>query len=115
SEFNKLYLLEHYPRLNPGRIVVLHPWVNLTYFHPPDARSEHHRLRIISVGRLVEKKGHHHLIEACHLLRRSGVDFECLILGSGPLRSELEDMIARYGLSDRVQIIGGGGRGGGGG
>jgi glycosyltransferase involved in cell wall biosynthesis len=107
SEFNKVYLLKRYPHLNPDDIVVLHPWVDLAYFQPPDVRSDSARLRIISVGRLVEKKGHHHLIEACHLLRQSGVDFECHILGSGPLRSELANMIARYGLSDRVQIIGG--------
>jgi glycosyltransferase involved in cell wall biosynthesis len=61
----------------------------------------------MSVGRLVEKKGHHYLVEACHLLQKEGVDFECRILGDGPLKSELEAMITRYNLAQHVHLLGG--------
>jgi glycosyltransferase involved in cell wall biosynthesis len=55
----------------------------------------------------VEKKGHRYLIEACHLLQRQGVDFTCEIIGSGPLRAELETLITSYHLTDRVRLVGG--------
>lgn len=107
SEFNKAYLLERHPHLKPDKIFVLHPWVNLAKFQPPETRPEHPRLRIMSVGRLVEKKGHAYVIEACRLLQESGLDFECHILGDGPLLSELQALVTRYNLTERVHLLGG--------
>lgn len=107
SEFNRVYLLKHYPELNPDKIFAHHPWIDLSQFRLTGTRTDHPRLRIMSVGRLVEKKGHHYLIEACHLLQKEGVDFECRILGDGPLKSELEEMITRYNLTQQVYLLGG--------
>lgn len=106
SEFNKSYLLRHCPRLPPDSIVVLHPWVDLSNFQPPAQRPERAPLRILSVGRMVEKKGHRYLIEACRLLRDGGADVECQIVGDGPLMPELRALVERYGLSERVQLPG---------
>jgi glycosyltransferase involved in cell wall biosynthesis len=64
-------------------------------------------LQILSVGRLVEKKGQIDLIDAVSLLREKGVAFECRIVGEGPLRSELEARIAQSGLQDSVHLMGG--------
>jgi colanic acid/amylovoran biosynthesis glycosyltransferase len=47
-------------------------------------------LRILSVGRLVPKKGHRIQLEACAALKRAGVEFEARIVGDGPLRRQLE-------------------------
>ncbi len=46
--------------------------------------------RILSVGRLIEFKGFHHLLAACGALRRRGLEFECEIVGEGPWRPQLE-------------------------
>jgi colanic acid/amylovoran biosynthesis glycosyltransferase len=61
---------------------------------------------IVAVGRLVEKKGFADLIEACSLLRESGHEFRCDIIGSGPLRDDLQARIEHHELSDRVQLLG---------
>lgn len=61
---------------------------------------------ILSVGRLVRKKGMETLIEVCALLRDHGAEFECRIVGNGPLRSELEKQIARLRLAGRVTLMG---------
>ena len=106
SEFNKAHLVRHNPTLVADRIHVLHPWVDLSCFKAPEARTEHLRLRILSVGRLVEKKGHHVLVEACGLLQQAGLDFECHILGDGPMQPELEARIGQRGLTDRVHLLG---------
>lgn len=62
--------------------------------------------RIASVGRLVEKKGFHLLIDACKLLADRGLDFTCVIAGDGPLEKELRRQVADLGLENRVEVTG---------
>jgi colanic acid/amylovoran biosynthesis glycosyltransferase len=107
SEFNKSYLLDTCPALDPEKVYVLHPWVDLSRFRPSTTCPAHDMLHILSVGRLVEKKGHKYLIEACHILNEKSIDFECRIIGDGPLRTELETEIERYNLKEQVHLLGG--------
>ncbi len=62
--------------------------------------------RILSSGRLVEKKGFRDLIQACRLLAGEGLAFECVIAGTGPLYGALTEQIRQAGLSDRVRLTG---------
>ncbi len=61
---------------------------------------------IVSVGRLVEKKGFADLISACAVLREEGTTFECDIAGDGPLEPELRQRIGDAGLQDCVRLLG---------
>ncbi|GAB4111404.1 MAG: glycosyltransferase family 4 protein [Roseiflexaceae bacterium] len=61
---------------------------------------------ILSVGRLVEKKGFGDLIEACSILADHGLSFTCRIVGSGPLEGVLREQIKRLGLDRVVELIG---------
>ncbi|MFN2507230.1 MAG: glycosyltransferase family 4 protein [Chthoniobacterales bacterium] len=61
---------------------------------------------LISVGRLIEKKGISDLIAACDVLKRGGRKFRCEIIGEGPLEAALARQIANGQLQDRVQLIG---------
>ena len=63
-------------------------------------------VRLLSVGRLIEKKGFVFLVEACRILRSSGLDFACKIVGEGPERRRLEELIRAYELSDQVRLTG---------
>jgi glycosyltransferase involved in cell wall biosynthesis len=63
-------------------------------------------MRLLSVGRLIEKKGFAFLVEACHLLRSSGFHFICEIVGEGPELGRLEELIHTYQLSDNVRLTG---------
>ena len=62
--------------------------------------------RILSVGRSVEKKGFADLIAACGLLRGRGVEFECAIVGGGPLERELQAQIDAAQLGEVVKLLG---------
>jgi len=62
--------------------------------------------RIISVGRLVAFKGFENLIDACGELARRGLDFNCEIIGAGPLRDDLQATIDALMLSPRVKLLG---------
>ncbi len=61
---------------------------------------------ILSVGRLVVKKGMADLISACRMLRARGVRFRCIIVGEGPLRAELDSQIREFGLESLVTLAG---------
>ena len=53
---------------------------------------------IVAVGRLVEKKGFRHLIDALAMLE----DARLVVVGDGPLREDLEERVRAHGLTDRV-------------
>ena len=55
-------------------------------------------LRIVSVGRLIEFKGFPVLLDAVAELNRRGVSTEVRIIGEGPVRGELEQLISANGL-----------------
>jgi len=63
-------------------------------------------LRILSVGRLREKKGFPTLLAACQLLHQSGYKFRCDIVGYGPDKEILQALIERYQLTGCVYLLG---------
>jgi colanic acid/amylovoran biosynthesis glycosyltransferase len=61
---------------------------------------------VLAVGRLVEKKGFHVLIEAvAHDRARASIE-SVVIVGEGPWRAPLEQLIAREGLENVVKLPG---------
>ncbi|GAB7191101.1 glycosyltransferase family 4 protein [Kineococcus sp. NUM-3379] len=60
--------------------------------------------RIVSVGRLERYKGHHRVIEALPLLRRTRPDTHLHILGAGPYEGELRALADRLGVAGAVSI-----------
>jgi colanic acid/amylovoran biosynthesis glycosyltransferase len=103
SDYNVAYLRETYGAAAAG-VQRVYNGLDLSRFQyaPPHHRSP----LIISVGRLVEKKGFPDLIDACAILARQGCDFHCQIVGTGPDETELRFRIAMLGLEDRVELLG---------
>src|SRR5690606_39971012 len=58
---------------------------------------------ILNVARLVPQKGHALLLEA---YARSGISHKLVIVGEGPLRSELEAKARELGIHDRAIFAG---------
>ena len=69
-------------------------------------RSRAGRLRLLSVGRLVPKKGHHVQVEACRILRGLGIDFRLRIAGGGRLRRRIAAQRDRAGLGADIALCG---------
>lgn len=67
---------------------------------PVSAKKAGHR--ILSVGRLVERKGFHFLIDAVAFLKDDIPDIRLHIVGDGPYRGELEKKIKKLNLKDHV-------------
>ena len=63
-------------------------------------------LQIVAVGSLNEKKGHEYLIQACDLVRRQGIPFQCDIIGGGSRENALRRLIHEMELDGYVTIHG---------
>jgi glycosyltransferase involved in cell wall biosynthesis len=87
----------------PGAHVVLSP---LGIPLPPAVEHERDPGLVVSVGSLIEKKGHDVLIEACARLRAEGLDVRCEIAGAGHLHDSLRSLIERLGVQDSVHLLG---------
>jgi len=93
----------------PGeRVRVLRNGVDLELFHPGDRTAARQRLgldgpTLLSVGQLIERKGHHLVIDALRELPEARL----LIAGDGPERAALERRARALGVADRVRFLGG--------
>ena len=87
----------------PERIIVQSMGVDLeSKFTPGDGETA--RDGLIFVGRLVEKKGVAHLIEAMAILSERYPDLSLNIVGDGPLRESLETLAAKLRVQGRVHL-----------
>jgi glycosyltransferase involved in cell wall biosynthesis len=101
-------LLERLVPSAQSKIVVNYHGATLERFVPdrtPDL-AEPERFTIVSCGSLFPRKGYPYLLEACRRLRDRGWTFDCVILGEGSMRAELQRFIDRHELGDRVHLVG---------
>lgn len=61
---------------------------------------------IVSHGRLHEIKNYPRLIRAFSLVRQSVPDARLLLIGDGPMREKLQELIVQYGLEESVTLLG---------
>jgi len=62
--------------------------------------------RLVCVGRLCEQKGQLLLVEAIRVLVQEQRQVELVLAGDGPMRADIEKLVADYGLSAQVRITG---------
>jgi len=85
---------------------VVHHGVSLDRFRPVPRDPGVCVPRLVSVGRLVEKKGYDDLLRALARVKVAGAEFSCDIYGDGPQREELMRLRRRLCLEDRVRLLG---------
>lgn len=92
-----------------NKLKVFRNGVDLVKFQPTDRNQARSRLKLtaptilLSVGHLIERKGHHIAIKAMPLLPP---DVLLIIAGEGPERSPLETLAEELNIRDRVHFIG---------
>ncbi|HLG52559.1 MAG TPA: glycosyltransferase [Steroidobacteraceae bacterium] len=105
TEANRAHLAALAPE---GRVELVYHGLDLARFPPPprqrparDGRNPADPVLILSVGRMVEKKGFDVLLAALARLP-AALHWRFMHVGSGPLRSALEAQARRLGVADRV-------------
>ncbi|MEO6872883.1 MAG: glycosyltransferase family 4 protein [Chthoniobacterales bacterium] len=103
SDFGVAYLRENFPS-DAAKFLRVYNGIDLARFQA--ATFANTPRLILSIGRLIEKKGFADLIEACRLLSEQGIEFRADIIGEGPLEAELNAQIVNAGLTEGVSLTG---------
>lgn len=109
GEFTRRALLRTIPE---EKLIHIAPGIDIEHFTPGDNKKLRHSLGlekkkvIVSVGRLVHRKGQDRLIAALPKIRESIPECRLLMIGEGPYREHLEKMVKENGVEDYVQFIG---------
>ncbi len=107
TQYNRGYLVKQFGRLADRKVRCIYHGLDVSQFKFTLSRKEDPGEPVIlSVARLVEKKGLEDLIMAADVLRRRGRAIKVEIIGTGPLRDTLQAQAQRLGLADRVRLAG---------
>jgi len=111
SQFTQLKVLE--TGVNPDIVRIIHPGIDLKDFKIEfDVQDFKRSLSlegkkiILTVARLVERKGHDLVLEAMPRIIKEIPDAHYLILGEGPFKKHLEKMTLENKLQDCVSFLG---------
>jgi len=105
-------VLRGWDGIERSRLHVFRNGVDLERFRPlPQAQMRRElgiaeRTTLLSVGYLIERKGHHLIIDALARLRAQGHDAQLVIVGEGEERARLQQQIDRLGLQGHVRLAG---------
>jgi glycosyltransferase involved in cell wall biosynthesis len=109
SEYNRRLLHDLYGPLADG-VQVVRCGIDPAFFapRPPAAppAPPPAPFTVVSVASLEPYKGHRHLLEACALLARDGLDLRLVLVGDGEERAGLERRAGELGLGERVTFLG---------
>jgi phosphatidylinositol alpha-1,6-mannosyltransferase len=95
-----------------GKLVQIAPGIDVDHFVPTDSSELRAQLGladkavIISVGRLVHRKGQDKLISALPAIRAAVPNVHLVLVGVGPHQKYLENLVAKLNISDCVTFIG---------
>jgi phosphatidylinositol alpha-1,6-mannosyltransferase len=113
GEFTRQAISKALPPKRLGAMVKIAPGIDTAHFIPqPDSMQMRTKLGlekkkiIISVGRLVHRKGQDKLIESLPLILKSVPNAHVLLVGEGPYRTHLEKLVAEKSLQNHVTFAG---------
>ena len=92
-------------RIGAGEAQIVYPGANPTHFRPGDWSPERARI-LLTVSRLVPRKGIDTVLQALPALRRRYPDIAYWIAGSGPDRGRLETLVTALQLDESVRFLG---------
>lgn len=72
----------------------------------PKNKSKLNTNNIITVGRLSKEKGHADLIKVISLLNEKIEDFHLNIIGDGPTKKNIQNLIKKYNLENKISLLG---------
>jgi glycosyltransferase involved in cell wall biosynthesis len=106
SSYHRDHIADLCPRIKLDDIGIVYCSLDTDHFRPLFKQSGDGPIHILSIGRLIEKKGFEYLVDACAVLAESGLPFQCHIVGDGPLQEALQARIDDHGLQDQVTLLG---------
>jgi colanic acid/amylovoran/stewartan biosynthesis glycosyltransferase WcaL/AmsK/CpsK len=87
------------------KVIVHRLGVDLTKFTPPK-KVVRDQLNILMVGRFVPKKGFSYGIRSFANVLKANIDAKMTIIGDGPQKAQLQELISRLGIEDKIHMVG---------
>ena len=113
GEFTRQAISKALSRKSAAEMVKIAPGIDTAHFIPqPDAMQKRKELGlqdkkiIISVGRLVHRKGQDNLIQAMPAVLKKIPNAHLLLVGEGPYRKHLEKLVMKSSLEQNVTFAG---------
>jgi phosphatidyl-myo-inositol dimannoside synthase len=112
GEFTQQAIARSLSKASAQKMVKIAPGIDVDHFSPKNSTQLRKELKlenkrvIVSVGRLVHRKGQDHLIQAMPEILKSIPDAHILMVGQGPYLSHLEQLVEKLNLVDHVSFIG---------
>ena len=108
TEYNRRYMLEHFVRSGEGGIHTVYHGLVTEKFRAEERapRGPDDAFTILSIGRMVEKKGMGYLVQSLGILAKTRLALRLVLVGDGPERRGLEDLVEELGLEDVVTFAG---------
>lgn len=102
--------LEYLERISPSnrdKFSLVYHGVDLSGFRPAATKKQKSGLPLLlSVGRLVEKKGFFDLLLVLQKVKSQGAAFRCEIYGDGPLQPLMQQWIDEHGMAEEIVLAG---------
>jgi len=95
-----------------NKLTKIAPGIDTEHFRPLDGRELREkygiadRATIVSVGRLVHRKGQDRLVEAMPLVLKEIPEAHLVFIGEGPHRKKLDQLVKKHKLENHVTFIG---------
>jgi colanic acid/amylovoran biosynthesis glycosyltransferase len=107
SNFTRQYLLDLIPEDHvEHKFHIVHCGISPDTFVPLDPKPVNDIPILLFVAQLCERKGAPVLVEACKILDEREIKFRCVIVGDGPQKAVLEQLVVRYALHRQVELVG---------
>jgi colanic acid/amylovoran biosynthesis glycosyltransferase len=92
---------------HPDKVIVHHSAIDCSlFFFRKKKRRKHEKIHLVSVCRLVEKKGLDIALQAIAQISKKYKNVHFTIVGSGRLRASLELLVKKLGIKDKVSFFG---------
>lgn len=88
------------------KVKVIHCGIEPQNWPEPAPMPQLDKLRMVAIGRFAEQKGFGLLIAAFAKAFRKNPNLHLSLVGDGPLRPEIEEVIRREGIADAVDLLG---------
>ena len=106
TEYNKKWLDAMTIPTERRKIYLVYHGVDMNYWQFRQPKPIGKLVRILTIGRLVEKKGIVYLLEAVYLLLKRGIPVQLYIVGKGMEESRLKHFCRQFGLEQAVVFMG---------
>ena len=112
GDFTQRAISKSLSKESAQKLVKIAPGIDVDHFIPQDSSQLRRDLHlenkrvIVSVGRLVHRKGQDHLIQSMPEILKSVPNAHILMVGQGPYLSHLKKLVQDLNLVDHVSFIG---------